>query len=133
MCSIIKNNIGIITSCLMVSLSSVISLISFTSECTEDNKERNEILNKSLSVSLIVFSLMSSVLERHLNKKLISTENENEELKTELSKSKRGDDDRDEHIDQEQEQGLDIIIDNNEPDSVKSEKTYYPPAVKIYS
>lgn len=112
----IKNNLGILMGGLLIGLSSIISLLSFLNDCKSDNNERNENIQKALSVSLVLFSLSSSVFERQINKKLIKVEIENEDLKTELGKSKK-----------ETNSSNNSVVDINEPYQTPENQYYYQP------
>lgn len=106
---------GVIMSTLLLLTAVATSVLSFTTNCTQvisfsanSTQSINDIgtANRAVSISLVLFSAMSAIFERHVNKKLVISEfhieelkNENQELKTQLSQS-NSHTDRNEPIDE---------------------------------
>lgn len=89
---------GLVMSFLLVGCAITTSVLTWTTNCEKvihfaNNQTQtiNDIGtgNKIVSVSLLAFSVASAVFERYINKKLINTETENEELKSELAVSRQ--------------------------------------------
>lgn len=129
---------GIILSALLVSTSIATSILSFTTNCSSvvqlsgnTTQTINDIgsVNRGVSVSLVIFSMASALFERHVNIKLIKTENDVDELKSQNEELKSRMTNQNNNTDRNE-------IFNNEPDSTDTPTstgrvTQYPTAIII--
>lgn len=74
---------GLILSGFLISSAIVVSVLSFTSKC-QSGSNGFEDVNRGLGISLVCFSIASSLFEHHTRSKLEKTETENSELKSVL-------------------------------------------------
>lgn len=92
---------GYLISALLVSTAIATSVLTFTTNCSQvlqvsgnSTQTINNIgsANRAVSISLLVFSVVSSIFEHHVNKKLLDSVDEIEELKTQLAHSRQNND-----------------------------------------
>jgi hypothetical protein len=87
---------GLVLSVALIIISITTSVLTFTSNCAQvipaiqnTTWTPNDVVeaNKFMGSSLVIFSVISAMFERYINKKLAKAELENEELKTVLARS----------------------------------------------
>ena len=97
MCSTPLKIKGMIMSGLLVCTAIATSILTFTTNCNQviqvsgnSTQTINDIgtANRAVSISLVLFSVTSAIFERHVNKKLVETEEEVSELQTQLAISR---------------------------------------------
>lgn len=129
---------GVIMSVLLVLTALATSALSFTTNCTQvvsfsvnSTQTINDIgtANRAVSICLVLFSGMSAIFERHINKKLAIREfqveelkTENQELKSQLSQS-NSQTDRNEPIDEQHQ--------DNTSETNTGRVTEYPSAIVV--
>lgn len=123
---------GTIMSSLLVLTAVATSVLSFTTNCSHvvqvsgnSTQIVNDIgtANRAVSISLVLFSACSAMFERYINKKLIETNDENEELKSQLAISRQNDSGT-------QREWYNEPI-QTQVDTQRSEITSYPPVVSF--
>jgi hypothetical protein len=134
---------GLIISGLLVGCAIATSILTFTTNCervihfsNNQTQTINDIgtANKVVSMSLLAFSVSSAIFERYINKKLTSTIEENEDLKTEIAMSRNcNNSNRDDCYTNNNEPTHNILSTPSPvtPDTNRSIETYYPSALNL--